>query len=118
MIYLRHYLFLTFLTLFFSQCNGQSTPKKMEKTLEFKVWGNCEMCKETIEKALDVKGVKSAIWNMETKLVKVIYDPAKINELKIHALIAATGYDTEENKGSDSAYKALPECCQYSPRKP
>jgi len=111
------FLILVF-ALSFYQCNGQSQAKKMEKTLEFKVWGNCEMCKETIEKSLDVKGIKSAIWNMETKMIKIIYDPGKINELKIHSLIAATGYDTEENKGDNKAYRSLPECCQYSPRKP
>jgi Cu(I)/Ag(I) efflux system membrane fusion protein len=75
------------------------------------------MCKETIENALDVKGIKSADWNMETKKIKVIFDSEKITEVKIHQLIAASGYDTEDAKGNDKAYKELPDCCQYT-RKP
>jgi copper chaperone CopZ len=75
------------------------------------------MCKKTIETALDIKGVSTAIWNQETKMIRVVFKPAKISEDQIHQAIAAVGYDTEKYKGSDKAYKDLPECCQYE-RKP
>lgn len=113
------FFFLIFFTAFvFTQCNSQSGQDKSLKTLEFKVWGNCEMCKETIEKALDRKGIKSADWNMDSKMIKVVFDPAKITEEAIHQAIAEVGYDTEKTKGSDKAYAGLPECCQYERRKP
>src|SRR3989304_5851997 len=44
-------------------------------TETFKVWGNCEMCKTTIEKSLKkVVGIKSAKWNVETKMITVKFD--------------------------------------------
>jgi len=110
------FLFSLFL-LIFSNCNSQSKTESGKQKIEFKVWGNCEMCKETLETALDVKGIKSADWNMDSKKIKVEFDSEKISESKIHELIAASGYDTEKAKGSDKAYKDLPDCCQYT-RKP
>jgi copper chaperone CopZ len=109
--------FFSFFLLLFTNCNSQSQTKTGDKKITFKVWGNCEMCKSTIETALDVKGIKSADWNMESKMIQVVFNPEKMTEEKIHQLIAATGYDTEKSKGDDKAYKELPDCCQYT-RKP
>jgi len=110
-------VFHLFFLLAFSNCNSQSQTKAGEQKLSFKVWGNCEMCKSTIETSLDVKGIKSANWNVETKNIEVVYNSEKMTEDKIHHLIAASGYDTEKVKGDDKAYKELPDCCQYT-RKP
>lgn len=82
-------------------------------TLKFKVYGNCEMCKERIEEALDVRGIKSADWNVETKMIEVVYDNEKITEEKVHQLIAGAGYDTEKKKAGAKVYKNLPGCCKY-----
>ncbi|MBI1221060.1 MAG: hypothetical protein GC180_00525 [Bacteroidetes bacterium] len=83
-------------------------------TLKFEVKGNCEMCKERIEEALDVRGIKSADWNVESKIIVIVYDKSMINEIRIHHLIAAAGYDTPREKASDKAYSNLPGCCHYS----
>jgi periplasmic mercuric ion binding protein len=84
------------------------------KTIEFKVTGNCGMCKKTIESSLKGKsGISSAVWNKETKVMKVSFDPVKILEEQIHQKIADSGYDTEKKKASDKAYNSLPACCQY-----
>ena len=37
---------------------NQSTTKNGITTAKFTVWGNCAMCKETIEKSLKINGVK------------------------------------------------------------
>lgn len=79
----------------------------------FKVWGNCDMCKETIEGSLKVEGVTKADWNTESKIMTIAYDDKKITLDKIQKNIASVGYDNEAYKGNDDAYKALPECCQY-----
>jgi mercuric ion binding protein len=79
----------------------------------FKVWGNCEQCKETIENALKVKGVSKADWNTKTKQIQVSYDSTAISLDQIQKNIAAAGYDNEKYKGDDDAYNNLPECCQY-----
>ncbi len=79
----------------------------------FKVSGNCEMCKKKIEGSLKVDGVEAAQWNPDTKVMKVKYDSGKITIEKIHQLIAASGYDTDKVKATDSSYYGLAKCCQY-----
>lgn len=79
----------------------------------FKVWGNCEMCKETIEGSLKVEGVTKADWSPETKMIAVSFDTTKISLDQIQKNIAIVGYDNEKYKGDDKAYSGLPECCQY-----
>ena len=78
----------------------------------FKVWGNCDMCKETIEGSLKKDGVETADWNTETKILSVNYDTTKINLDAIEKNVASVGYDNVKYKGDDKAYTELPECCQ------
>lgn len=83
------------------------------KTETFKVSGVCSMCKKKIEIASKKAGVKSIVWDEETKMAKVDYD-SKITSLDtIQKNIAAAGYDTEKFKANDKVFKNLPECCQY-----
>jgi len=82
-------------------------------TSTFKIWGNCEMCKETIEGSLKVAGISKADWNVDSKIMTVAYDSSKITLDQIQKNIAAVGYDTEKYKGDDQAYHELAECCQY-----
>jgi mercuric ion binding protein len=88
------------------------------KKTDFKVYGNCEMCKETIEGSLkNVDGVSSATWDVDKKIISVTFDSTKINEPAIHKKIASVGYDTELEQGNDLAYKGLHQCCQYERKK-
>ena len=83
-----------------------------------KVWGNCGMCKKTIEKSLKgVEGIESASWNKTTKILSVSYDASKITMKKIEKKVAAAGYDTQNVKANDGAYNNLAECCQYDRKK-
>lgn len=79
----------------------------------FKVSGNCESCKKRIEKAAKLDGVKTAVWNQETKVLTTTFAPAKITVEQIEQSIAKAGYDTEKFKADETAYKNLPHCCQY-----
>jgi Cu(I)/Ag(I) efflux system membrane fusion protein len=82
--------------------------------IAFGVSGNCEMCKERIEKAaLSLQGVKSASWDVTLKIVQVEYDNKELQPADIHKAIAEAGHDTEQVKADDETYKALPECCLY-----
>jgi copper chaperone CopZ len=65
----------------------------------FKVFGVCEQCKQRIEGALKVKGIKSAVWNIDSKMLSVSYSPSKISLEKIHNRIAA-GHDTYLKKAN------------------
>jgi copper chaperone CopZ len=82
-------------------------------TSTFKVWGNCEMCKETIESSLKVDGITKADWNVDSKIMTVSYDEKKITLDQIQKNIASVGYDNEKYKGDDKAYSELAGCCQY-----
>ena len=101
------------LMLFTLACGSAQNSK--DKTIEFKVTGNCNMCKKTIETSLKGNpGITLAEWNKESKMIKVIFEPEKISEDQIHQNIADVGYDTEKKKASDKIYSSLPGCCQYT----
>ncbi len=84
------------------------------ETAQFEVWGNCGMCKKTIEKAANgVAGVESANWDVDTHQFNVVFNPKKTSVKKVHQAIAKAGYDTELVKANDTAYNNLHGCCQY-----
>jgi len=82
-------------------------------TATINVKGNCEECKERIENASDIKGVKKSKWNESTKVLTVVYDSNKTSIEKIEKVIAAAGYETQNQKPNISAYNKLPKCCKY-----
>ena len=83
-------------------------------TEKFTVYGNCGMCKKTIEGSLaDVDGISTAEWNMSNDEMTVFFDPKAISLEDIHAKIASVGYDTEEEKAPDEVYEKLHSCCKY-----
>ena len=79
----------------------------------FKVQGNCSMCKKRIESALQVNGVMAALWNPDSKMLKVKYEPAKISVAKMRELVAKAGYDSDSLKAATEDYNRLEKCCQY-----
>ncbi len=81
---------------------------------EFKVYGNCAMCEDRIEKAaLSVNGVKKAEWNKKTKIMKVTFDEDIVNLDQIHIAIAKVGHDTDLVKATQKVYNKLHGCCKY-----
>lgn len=86
--------------------------KNAKASLE--VDGVCLMCKERIEKAaIRTKGVKSAIWNVQTHELKLIYDERKTDLETISKKITSVGHDTKELKATDEAYARVHPCCKY-----
>lgn len=85
----------------------------MTMTTKFKVYGNCGMCKKRIEKAAHLDGVDSAEWDMETKILTVVFDEKKVKPSQIHQAVAAVGHDTDKVKADNGVYAKLHECCQY-----
>ncbi len=105
---------LSILFLLFSFSISSGFAQSVAKTDTFKVYGNCDMCKENIEGSLKKRdGVMKKNWSPKTKLLVVTYDTEKINLLQIKQKIAAVGYDTDEVHGDDIAYSKLHKCCQY-----
>lgn len=82
-------------------------------TATVRVEGVCGMCKDRIENAAYIKGVKKATWDKETKTLTVIYKPNKVTLLQIEESIAAAGHDTERVKATEEAYNKVHDCCRY-----
>lgn len=97
--------------LSFTFTNTQAQTKNT-KTETFKVYGNCGMCKKTIEKAANKNSAK-AIWNEDSKALTVTYDSTKTNSTEILKRIADAGYDNDKFTAPDDVYKKLHHCCQY-----
>lgn len=105
--------FLVVFNILFAGATLKAQPEAVV-TETFKVWGNCDMCKTTIEKSLkSVDGMKSAKWNVKTKMITVKFEASKVSLETVKKTIAASGYDTEEFKASNEAYEKLHSCCQY-----
>ena len=98
----------------FSQGNPVTGTVNKDSTISFHVAGACEMCKDRIEKAaIKTKGVKSAVWDVQTHLLSLIFDERKTNISKIEESVAAVGHDTKGVTATDEAYNSIHPCCKY-----
>ena len=104
-------IFLFFIVACFSTLSSFAQTKVVTDTI--KVYGNCTMCKNRIETALDHKGIKQAKWDPKTKDLVVVYNNEKITEQQIHEIVASVGHDTDKVKAKVEVYSGLPFCCLY-----
>ena len=93
--------------------SSNTSTAQTSKTETIKVWGNCGMCKTTIEKAAKKAGAKTANWNEDSKELKVTYAENKTSSGKIQEAIAKSGYDTRDFTADNNAYDNLHGCCKY-----
>lgn len=81
--------------------------------VEFRVEGNCDMCKARIEKAAgSVENVSHADWNVETKILTVWYK-TQVNVEQLKKVIAKAGHDNDLFKATGEDYAKLHSCCKY-----
>ncbi len=90
---------------------------KNAKTETVKVYGNCGMCKTTIEKAGSKKKLYKTDWNEETKMASITYDSKKSTADEVLKSIALSGYDNVNYLAPDDAYNKLHGCCKYDREK-
>lgn len=98
-----------------------SQEKKLNKNakISYKVDGICGMCKTRIETAtLKTKGVKFAVWNVDSKQLNLIIDERKTNVESTQKNILNVGHDVFTNdetvkKAPEVAYNAVHPCCKY-----
>jgi arsenate reductase-like glutaredoxin family protein len=102
---------IIFISLVYSSSFAAQTDNVVDQT--FYVNGKCDMCETRIENMLDVKGIKIADWNVETKMCRVVYRKDKISEKEIHQLLAKGGHDTKIMRSTDEDYNKLHHCCRY-----
>ena len=103
-------ILIVFLSLLGNACIGQT---KNEKTEPVKIYGNCGMCKSTIEKAGNMKNLSNLVWDKETKMATISYDSLKTSKEDILKRIALAGYDSDMFLAPNDTYSNLPSCCQY-----
>ena len=107
----KYLLFIV--TVFASLDLTAQVNKSKDSTVSLRVSGACEICKDRIENALKIRGVRSANWNVDSKMLTLVYSPTIISLLKVNKIIAEVGHDTELEKAKDAVYNELPECCHY-----
>ncbi|WP_265428897.1 TonB-dependent receptor domain-containing protein [Chryseobacterium sp. YIM B08800] len=79
---------------------------------QFKVKGNCEMCKERIETTAKKAGAKSAQYSIDSHTL-TIETSEKVSPEDVLKNVAEAGHDNEKFKASDETYEKLPGCCHY-----
>lgn len=102
--------------LLFALATNQIKAQSKIITDTISVQGNCKECKERIEDAAFIKGVKSALWDKEKDLLTVIYNSDKTSLENISLAVANIGHDTRLHTGNEKKYKKLPSCCAYRTR--
>ncbi len=93
--------------------NLSTAQTKNLQTVDVKVYGNCGMCKKTIEKAGNIKGISKTVWDTETAMAKITIDSTKTSVDEVLKKIAAVGYDSDKFRAPDEVYENLHGCCQY-----
>ncbi|MET3535433.1 TonB-dependent receptor domain-containing protein [Chryseobacterium limigenitum] len=95
--------FLLFTQIIFAQNLSKS---------QFKVKGNCEMCKERIETTAKKAGAKEARYSIDSQTLTLETDN-NISTDEILKKVAGAGHDNEKFKASNETYESLPGCCHY-----
>lgn len=97
-----------------AQKQQDTTAKKTGlETVQIKTSAVCDMCKETLEKAMAYeKGVKESSLNVDTKILTVTYDVKKTSLEKIKQAITKVGYDADDLIAEAKAYENLNMCCK------
>lgn len=76
------------------------------------VHGDCISCKEKIENAAKIRGVKAAEWTLADLTLTVTYDCSKTCLADINnAIVTATGYKTSFSASECETRKNSSACC-------
>ncbi|WP_166384435.1 heavy-metal-associated domain-containing protein [Polaribacter sp. 11A2H] len=116
---MKKLLFVFSLCLIGFSTQSQEVKKNKSAKVSIEVDGICGMCKKRIETAaLKTKGVKFAIWSVETHQLNVILDERKTDVEMIQQSVLAVGHDIVLDKentliATDEAYGSVHGCCKY-----
>ncbi len=82
-------------------------------TVSIHTSAQCGICKKKIEHDMSfVKGVKSAVLNLKTRDLVIIYNPDKTNPEKLRWAVTKIGYDADTVGADPKAYESLLQCCK------
>ena len=116
---MKKIVFILSLFLVGFSTQSQEIKKKKNAKVAFEVDGICGMCKKRIETAaLKTKGVKFALWNVQSHQLNVILDERKTDVLTIQKNILKVGHDVvgldqKKVEATEEAYNSVHPCCKY-----
>ena len=116
---MKKIVLVTILSVFTFTISAQEVKKNKNAKVSFEVDGVCGMCKKRIEAAaLKSKGVKFALWSVETHQLSLIMDENKTDVKTVQKNIAKVGHDvivTKDRKivAPEEAYNNVNPCCKY-----
>lgn len=101
------------LTAMFAQAQQEPVAVEDGHKIEIKTSGICEMCQYTLEKDLTFeKGVKEAVFNLDDKVMTIVYNPKKTDPQSLRTRITKIGYHADTLARDPIAYEKLPMCCK------
>ena len=80
------YILVLLLCFVITASYAQTKISNADTTVAFKVSGACEQCKHRIENAIKIKGVTSGIWDVDSKMLTLVYNPSKVTLQKIQII--------------------------------
>lgn len=93
---------------------AQTQVSDRDEVITLHVAGVCGMCKARIEQtAYDVRGVRSASWDIATDTLTVVARKNRVHAQTIADALAAAGHRSELAKADPKIYASLPACCKY-----
>jgi hypothetical protein len=107
------YFLITILAFSGFQSWSQEKKVSADTSVSITVFGACEQCKDRIERVAKGKGVLSASWDVDSKLLSIVYNPSQTSLDKIENRVVAAGHDLQNKKAKNAVYNALPACCHY-----
>lgn len=81
--------------------------------ISLEVDGLCGMCKERIENAAYLTGVKQVNWDKATHELDVVFRNDKVSEEEIIASINTAGHDVKGSLASAEQYAQIHGCCRF-----
>ena len=103
---------LRYILFFLAISTAMSAQSKITST-SIEVDGLCGMCKERIENAAYINGVKQVNWDKESHQLDLVFRNDKVSKEDIIASINAAGHDVEGAIASDEQYGNVHRCCRY-----
>lgn len=99
--------------LFFLAISASMGAQSKITSTSLEVDGLCGMCKERIENAAYIKGVKQVNWDKESHQLDLVFRNDKVSKEDIIASINAAGHDVKGAIASDKQYGNIHGCCRY-----
>jgi copper chaperone CopZ len=98
----------------FAQQAQKVQKQKAEETITVKSVVACQTCVDIIQKDLPyrTKGIKSVEASVATNEIVVTYKTDKTTPNDIRTAITLIGYDADDMKADEAAFKKLPEHCR------